>query len=309
MIRVEGLTKNYAAFPALKGISFQVGRGEVVGFLGPNGAGKTTTLRILTGFMPATRGTVTVAGHDVIRDSRAVRQAVGYLPEDVPLYRDLTVSAFLAYMSGLKEVSRSRVRSEVERVMGLTGLTAMRGRLISKLSRGYRQRTGLAQALLGDPPVLLMDEPTSGLDPNQVAEVRDLIRRLSGEKTVLLSSHILSEVSQICGRVLIVDAGRLVASGEPAELARRFGAGQTLALRVRGTLDPGVLAGVPEVRRVEPDPREPGAFTLTVGDPEGAAAAVARRVVDAGADLLELRRESVDLEAIFRAVTAERPDA
>jgi len=210
MIEVTGLEKSYAGFLALKNISFVVPDGEVTGFLGPNGAGKTTTLRILSGFLPATRGTVKVAGFEVGERSREVRRRVGYLPEDVPLYRDLTVTTFLTYMAGLKEVPRSRVRAEVERVVAATGLEPVAKRHIGKCSRGYRQRTGLAMALLGDPPVLLLDEPTSGLDPNQVVEVRDLIRHLSGQKPVLLSSHILSEVAQLTTRVLTIHEGRLV---------------------------------------------------------------------------------------------------
>jgi ABC-2 type transport system ATP-binding protein len=216
MIAVRDLKKSYAAIPALEGITFEVPTGTVTGFLGPNGAGKTTTLRILSGYMPATEGMAEVAGFDVRSESREVRKRTGYLPEDVPLYRDLTVSGFLSYMAGLKDVPAGAVKTEVNRVVEKTGLESVRDRLIFKCSRGYRQRTGLAMALLGDPPVLLLDEPTSGLDPNQVVEVRELIRDLSGEKTVLLSSHILSEVAQICGHVLIIHRGHLGAAGAPS---------------------------------------------------------------------------------------------
>ncbi len=308
MIDVHDLSKSYAGFPALKSISFRVERGEVVGFLGPNGAGKTTTLRILSGFMPASEGSVSVAGHDVVSGSREVRRATGYLPEDVPLYRDMTVTAFLRYMGGLKEISGRRLSGEVERVTELAGLEPVRERLISKCSKGYRQRTGLAQALLGDPPVLLLDEPTSGLDPNQVVEVRDLIRDLSGEKTVLLSSHILSEVAQICARVLIVDEGELVASGTPGELAGRFGGGGRLRLRLRKDPDPAVLTGIAGVLRAERE-GEPGSWLLTVDDPDRTAPAVTRALVEAGAELLELRPGAADLESIFRAVTRGGGDA
>jgi len=302
MIDVRNLAKSYAGFPALKGITFRVERGEVVGFLGPNGAGKTTTLRILSGYMPATEGVVTVNGHDVILGSREVRRGTGYLPEDVPLYRDMTVNAFLRYMGGLKEIPREGLGREVDRVAALAGLEPVRSLLIAKCSKGFRQRTGLAQALLGDPPVLLLDEPTSGLDPNQAADVRDLIRDLSGEKTVLLSSHILSEVAQICTRVLIVHEGRLVASGTPGELAGRFGAAGRLHLRLKGEPAPGLLEGAPGVLRVDRG-SEPGMVVLAVEEPDRAAPAVARALVDAGVELLELRQESADLETIFRAVT------
>jgi ABC-2 type transport system ATP-binding protein len=307
VIRVEGLTKRYAGFPALRGIAFSVEAGEIVGFLGPNGAGKTTTLRILSGYMPSTEGRATVAGYDVARHSREVRLRTGYLPEDVPLYRDLTVTGYLRYIGGLKEIPRSRLRSEVDRVVGLTGLEAVARRQVGKCSRGYRQRTGLAQALLGDPAVLLMDEPTSGLDPNQVVDVRELIRRLSGEKTVLLSSHILSEVTQICGRVVIINEGALVGTGTPEELARKYGGDAALVLRVTGSVDAGLLGSVPGVVYV----REAGdaRYRLGVTDPETVAVAVARAVHEAGGGLLELRPERVDLESVFRRLTREETGA
>jgi len=308
LISVQDLHKSYAKVQAVRGISFEIEAGEVVGFLGPNGAGKTTTLRILTGYMPATEGSVSVAGHDVRRRSRQVREQVGYLPEDVPLYGDLTVVGFLGYLAGLKGVPGGRVGVEVDRVVELTGLESVRDRLVSKYSRGYRQRTGLAMALLGDPPVLLLDEPTSGLDPNQVVEVRELIRELSGEKTVLLSSHILSEVAQICRRVMIIHRGVLVAEGTPADLSGRYGHRNRLELRVGGTLDIAVLSGVLGVRSVESSP-EGDWFFLGVDDADAVAPHVARAVIQGGAELLELRRQSSDLEAVFRAATLENEGA
>jgi ABC-2 type transport system ATP-binding protein len=304
MIAVRDLKKSYAAIPALEGITFEVPTGTVTGFLGPNGAGKTTTLRILSGYMPATEGMAEVAGFDVRSESREVRKRTGYLPEDVPLYRDLTVSGFLSYMAGLKDVPAGAVKTEVNRVVEKTGLESVRDRLIFKCSRGYRQRTGLAMALLGDPPVLLLDEPTSGLDPNQVVEVRELIRDLSGEKTVLLSSHILSEVAQICGHVLIIHRGHLVAAGAPSELADRFGHSHELRLRTRGPVDEERLETVPGVRRVE-RMADPGGWILVVEDTEAAAPVIARLVMEGGGDLLELHPEASDLESVFRAVTLD----
>jgi ABC-type multidrug transport system ATPase subunit len=304
VIEVRDLRKNYAGFPALKGIDFRVETGEVVGFVGPNGAGKTTTLRILSGFMPASEGTVRVAGHDVNEASREVRRSVGYLPEDVPLYRDLPVDGFLRYMAGLKEVPASAVTSEVERVIEAAGLEPVRRRLIGKCSKGFRQRTGLAMALLGDPPVLLLDEPTSGLDPNQVVEVRELVRRLSGQKTVLLSSHILFEVAQVATRVLIIHQGTLVASGPPRELAGKLGIVRRLRVRTRGAVDPGLLSGVPGVNAVEAG-GETGVLWVTVDDADRAGAEIARKLVREGRDLVELSPERGDLEAVFRAVTVE----
>ncbi|HYV50368.1 MAG TPA: ABC transporter ATP-binding protein [Dongiaceae bacterium] len=304
MIEVIGLEKSYAGFPALKSISFTVPEGEVTGFLGPNGAGKTTTLRILSGFMPATQGTVKIDGFDVRERSREVRRRVGYLPEDVPLYRDLSVHAFLAYMAGLKEVPRARIGPEIERVVTATGLEPVRTRLISKISRGYRQRTGLAMALLGDPPVLLLDEPTSGLDPNQVVEVRELIRRLSGQKTVLLSSHILTEVAQITSRVLIIHEGRLVASGTPRDLAGGMHLERRVRLRVRQGLTAEVWSELAGVRVL--DHSDGTSALLEVKDPERDLPILARRVVSAGLDLLELYEEVSDLETIFRTATGAR---
>ena len=300
MIRVTNLVKNYAGFPAVRGISFEVATGEVVGFLGPNGAGKTTTLRILSGFMPASGGTMEVAGFDVAEQSREVRSRMGYLAEEVPLYRDMTVRSYLAYLAGLKEVPAAGVNREVDRVIELTGLEEVCDRLVGKCSKGYRQRTGLAQALLGDPPVLLLDEPTSGLDPNQVVSVRALIRDLSGEKTVLLSSHILPEVTQICERVLIINQGRLVGAGTPAELAARTLTRETLTLRVDRPLPEGALDNVPGLLGIEPGD---GEYVLEVDSAEEAAPEVARRVIAAGCGIRTLTPGAADLEAVFRDLT------
>ena len=301
MIEVIGLEKSYARFPALKNISFTVPEGEVTGFLGPNGAGKTTTLRILSGFMPATQGRVLIDGLDVRDRSREVRRRVGYLPEDVPLYRDLSVQSFLSYMAGLKEVPRAQIGAEIERVMAATGLEPVATRLIAKISRGYRQRTGLAMALLGDPPVLLLDEPTSGLDPNQVVEVRELIRTLSGHKTVLLSSHILSEVAHITTRILIIHEGRLVASGTPRDLAGGMRLERRVRLRVRGGLKAELWSDLAGIRVL--DHADAQSALLEVADPERDLPVLARRVVTAGLDLLELYEEASDLETIFRTAT------
>ncbi|HOX43924.1 MAG TPA: ATP-binding cassette domain-containing protein [Myxococcota bacterium] len=211
MIEVQRLVKRYGAQPAVDGISFSVARGEVLGFLGPNGAGKTTTMRILTGALPATEGRVSVAGLDVFDQPMAVKRKVGYLPEVPPLYEELDVLAYLRFVARLKGLPGRRVKSEVERVVQTCGLGEVRGRLIANLSKGFRQRVGLAQALLADPEVLILDEPTIGLDPNQIAEIRGLIRRLAENHTVVLSTHILPEVIQVCQRVLIVHRGRIVA--------------------------------------------------------------------------------------------------
>jgi ABC-2 type transport system ATP-binding protein len=209
MIEVRNLTKRYGDLMAIRDVSFNVARGEILGFLGPNGAGKTTTMRILTGFMPATSGTVTVDGFDVFESSFEVRRRIGYLPETPPLYTDMTVVGYLQFVARIKAVPRSDIADAVARVLVTCGLTDVRQRLTGHLSKGYRQRVGLAQALIHDPPVLVLDEPTIGLDPRQIIEIRKLIHELAGNRTVILSTHILPEVSQICEKVVILAAGRI----------------------------------------------------------------------------------------------------
>jgi len=219
VIDVRGLTKRYGPFEAVAGVSFSVQRGEIVGFLGPNGAGKTTTLRMLTCFMPATSGTAIVAGHDVHREPLAVKQSVGYLPENVPLYPEMRVRSYLRYVAEVKGVKRTSRDAEIDRVVERCGLSEMRDRLIGHLSKGYKQRVGLAQALVGNPPVLILDEPTVGLDPKQIISIRETIRALAAEHTVLLSTHILPEVAMLCSRVVILNRGRIVAEQDLAQMA------------------------------------------------------------------------------------------
>jgi ABC-2 type transport system ATP-binding protein len=220
VIEVEGLTKDYGSVVAVRDVSFSVGRGEVVGFLGPNGAGKSTTLRILAGFVGASSGRVRIAGHDVAEDSLQARSALGYMPEAAPLYPELRVREYLEFRARLKRVERSKVKASVERAIERARLGEERETTISHLSKGYRQRVGLADALVADPPLLILDEPTAGLDPNQVREVRALIQELSADHTVLLSTHILSEVEATCQRALVLDRGRLVAQGTLSELSQ-----------------------------------------------------------------------------------------
>lgn len=233
MIQLEHVSKQYAGRTAVEDLTFTVEEGEVVGFLGPNGAGKTTTMRMITGYMPPSDGRIRVAGFDPIEDPFEVKRRIGYLPENPPLYGDMTVSGYLYFVAELKRVSRDRRRAEVARAIERTGLTEVSGRLVGHLSRGFRQRVGLAQALIGDPPVLIFDEPTVGLDPQQIVEIRQLIKNLAGEHTVLLSSHILPEVQAICQRVIIINKGRLVAQDRPEALAERLHAGAEFRLRVR----------------------------------------------------------------------------
>lgn len=209
MIEVEGLTKYYGSLAAIEDVSFTVGEREVVGFLGPNGAGKSTTMRVLTGFSPASRGTARVCGHEVHDNPVEVKRRVGYLPENVPLYEEMVLRSFLCYVAEIKGIARSARRAEADRVMERCGVSHMAGRIIGNLSKGYRQRVGLAQALVGSPPVLVLDEPTVGLDPRQIVDIRNMIRELGREHTVLLSTHILPEVTMVCDRVVIINRGRI----------------------------------------------------------------------------------------------------
>jgi len=230
MIEVTGLTKRYRDRVAVDDLTFSVPEGEILGFLGPNGAGKSTTMKILTGYLPATSGTVKVAGFDVFEEPYEVKRRIGYLPETPPLYPEMTVKAYLRFVASIKGVRRGQMATELERVAHATGVAEVMERLIQNLSKGYRQRVGIAQALLGNPPVLILDEPTEGLDPSQRAEVRQLIKGLAGQHTVILSTHLLSEVTVTCERVLIINQGRMVAFDEILNLAHALGQGDQTSL-------------------------------------------------------------------------------
>ena len=234
MIKVEGLTKRYARHVAVDNISFQVEKGQIVGFLGPNGAGKTTTMRVLTCFMPPTAGTVTVAGFDVLEQPMEVKKRIGYLPETPPLYPEMEVGEYLDFVGRLKGIPTSGLAARVDEVAERCAIGDMKKVLIAKLSKGYRQRVGLAQAIIHNPDVLILDEPTSGLDPQQIIETRDLIKGLAGDHTIILSTHILPEVEQICERVIIIARGKLVAMDTVANLTSRLRGSETVAMEVGG---------------------------------------------------------------------------
>lgn len=220
MIEVRNLTKRYGDLIAIRDISFTADKGQILGFLGPNGAGKTTTMRVITGYMPASTGTVKVAGFDIFEDSYEVRKRIGYLPENPPLYTDMTVTEYLRFVARIRGVVRAEVTDAVDRVLLRCGLADVNGRVVGHLSKGFRQRVGLAQALIHDPMVLVLDEPTIGLDPKQIIDIRGLIRELSGERTVILSTHILPEVAQLCQKVVIINQGRIAVEGNLADLTR-----------------------------------------------------------------------------------------
>jgi len=231
MLEVRNLTKRYGDIVAVCDVSFDAAQGQILGFLGPNGAGKTTTMRILTGYLPATSGTARVAGFDVFTDSAEVRKRIGYLPESPPLYADMTTDAYLRFVARIKGMAKRTVEDAIDRVVDVCGLEGMRERLLGHLSKGFRQRVGLAQALIHDPPVLVLDEPTIGLDPKQIIEIRSLIRRLAGEHTVILSTHILPEVSQLCEKVVIINEGRVVLEQDMASLTGDGGSLEDIFLR------------------------------------------------------------------------------
>lgn len=312
MIQVQGLTKTYRGRAVVDGISFEAGRGEIVGFLGPNGAGKSTTMRILSGFLLPTAGEVKIAGHDIVEQSLAARRHLGYMPEDVPLYPEMRVEEYLRYRAGIKGVPRSRLTAQMEETMERCGVAHVRRKLIGTLSKGYRQRIGLADALVHDPDILILDEPTNGLDPNQIRSVREIIRSLGGKHTVLLSTHILAEVEAVCERVIILDSGRIKATGAPSSLARRLQRGARVTLEARGKdqNDPSsmtrVLSGVASVSRVESEALEDGwaRFHLDVqgtGDPREQ---IFHTAAQEKWGLRHLSMELASLEEIFAGLTA-----
>ncbi len=309
MIEVEHLTKRYGPVTAVQDVSFQVHKGEILGFLGPNGAGKTTTMRVLTGYMPATDGRVVVAGHDVFEQPVEAKRRIGYLPETPPLYPDMTVREYLQFVAKIKGVPKGDRKARVEQVMVRTWVADMAGRACGKLSKGYRQRVGLAQALIHNPDVLVLDEPTAGLDPKQIIETRRLIKELAGDHTIILSTHILPEVSQTCDRVVIINQGRVVAVDTPHNLTRRLRGAETMFVQVdgaRATDAAAALAKVPGVVRVAPaDNAATGAFEVESEKGRDVRRELAKAVVLGGHDLLELRPTRVSLEDIFLSLTTE----
>ena len=313
MIDVKHLTKWYGRTLAVDDISFHIGAGNVVGFLGPNGAGKTTTLRILTCFIPASRGSATVAGLNVFSESVEVRRRVGYMPENVPLYPEMRVREYLSFRAALREIPRKQRSSAVDRVVEQCWLSKpedVSNRRMDQLSRGYRQRVGLADILLHDPPVLVLDEPTIGLDPAQVREMRNLIRTLGEQHTVILSSHILAEVEQICSQLIIISAGKLVAEGSPNELRQRVTGPSRLIVELQGSEPAEMAAAIKTIDGVlGVEHARAGNWTrLTVQGSEESdlRATVAATAAEKGYRLRELRREIGSLEDFFVQITYEQ---
>jgi len=313
LIKVENLTKRYAAKTAIEAVSFEVQKGEILGFLGPNGAGKTTTMRIITGFMPASGGTVRVDGFDVFDTPLEVRRRIGYLPESPPLYPEMNVTGYLRFVAKIKGVPKDRIDSEVKRVMDRVSITDVKERIIAKLSKGYKQRVGIAQALLGDPPVLILDEPTIGLDPKQILEVRELIKGLAGNHTVVLSTHILPEVEQTCHRVIIIDRGRIVAVDTPQNLRFQLQGAERIFVEVAGPAGEVLakLRATPGVINVRELNAQNGQHRFQIEGQlhKDIRSDLARVVVQSGWGLLELQSASMSLEDIFlKLTTAEEAE-
>ena len=303
MIRATGLTKDYGARRAVNNLTFEAKQGEILGFLGPNGAGKTTTMRILTGYMPPTYGQASVAGYDVIEDSMEVRRRVGYLPETVPLYNDMTVFDYLKFMADVRHLREPEER--VDEAIALVSMTDRTESYIGSLSKGMRQRIGLAQALLHRPEVLILDEPTIGLDPSQVVDVRKLIREIGKQRTVLLSTHILSEAQQICDRVLIINKGKIVVEDTPGNLQARLMGAERVIVRVRGEIGdlPARIGKIKGAEKVKA--QTDGSIEFGFKPEKDIRPEVARTIVKAGYELIEFRPVGLSLEEIFLELTGE----
>jgi len=308
MIEVDSISKRYGMVTAVDRVSFRIQSGEVVGFLGPNAAGKTTTMRILTCYLPADEGTARVAGYDVIEDSLEVRSRIGYLPESAPLYLDSEIEDFLDFVASLRGIPGQERRKAKDRIVGICGLGDVMKKQIGELSKGYRQRVGLAQAMIHDPDIIILDEPTSGLDPNQIREIRTLIKELGKEKTVILSTHILPEVEATCDRVIIINRGRIAADGSVDEITGRGGAQDLHTVLIRGERDKieEGLKSIADVTGFRMAGKEDGLTRYEVQARKGAQVGeqIFRMAADRGLSLAELKRETTTLESVFAELTA-----
>ncbi|MGW8180083.1 MAG: ABC transporter ATP-binding protein [bacterium] len=309
MIEVEHLTKCYGSLRAINDVSFKVEPGEILGFLGPNGAGKTTTMRILAGFFPATEGKAHVAGFDVFAQPLEAKSRVGYLPENPPVYTEMSVDSYLRFVARIKGVKGAEIKRSVGYVKERCGLLVEGNRLIKHLSKGYRQRVGLAQALVHNPEVLILDEPTIGLEPKQIIEVRELIKSLGGDHTVILSTHILPEVSMTCERVIIINNGKIVAVDSPSNLTSQLSGGQIINVEVAGPMESlaQVINTIPMVRMENPPESTNGIqrLTLVSEGQEEVRHLIARRLIEAGFEVFGLRSEGMTLEEVFLKLTTE----
>ncbi len=311
MISVQGLTKYYGDHAAIRDLSFTIERGEVIGFLGLNGAGKTTTLKVLGCVLLPTSGQVTIDGYDVVRDPHEIRKRIGFLPDTPPLYDEMTVGGYLSFVAQLRGVPANEVQARVAEVEEKTALTDVDGEVVGALSHGYRQRVGVAQAMVHKPKLLILDEPTGGLDPVQIVQMRNLVRSLKGEHTVLVSSHILSEISQVCDRLLVIQAGEIVAQGTEEELGRQLGGSGTVAIEVRAPAAKAleVVQGVAGVTSAKVVREEAGVATLEASTNADTRPAIARALVQANLDVLRIDRGAGKLEHIFLKLTHDKEAA
>jgi ABC-2 type transport system ATP-binding protein len=309
MIQVENLTKLYGSHRAIDNVSFQVQKGEILGFLGPNGAGKTTTMRILAGFFPATEGNAFVAGYNVNEKPLEAKKRVGYLPENPPLYTEMTVESYLRFVSRIKGVESSSISRRLNYAVERCGLSEVRQRLIKHLSKGFRQRVGLAQALIHDPEVLILDEPTIGLDPKQIIEVRELIKSLGGDHTVILSTHILPEVSMTCERVVIINKGRIAAVDTPGNLTNQLKGGDQVVIEISGPVESIVhhLDRIPGLKNVTLIGTVEDRYRFSIESDGGSEIRhlISRQLIQGGFDLYQIHSESMTLEEVFLTLTTE----
>ncbi|HGY56212.1 MAG TPA: ATP-binding cassette domain-containing protein [Caldithrix abyssi] len=310
MIDVEGLTRYYGEKRAISDVSFHVNKGEILGLLGPNAAGKTTTMRILTCYMPPTSGSATVGGYDIFEQSMDVRRITGYLPENPPLYTELTVDDYLLFVAQLKGIEKSRLKSEIDTVIEKAALGDVRHRIIGKLSKGYKQRVGLAQSLLNNPQIIILDEPTVGLDPKQIIEIRELIKNLRGDHTVILSSHILPEVEQTCERVVIINEGRVVAEDTPENLTNRLRGSERIIMQVEGSEETvkKTLQPIADIQNITVKPENNGLVRVEVESDKDVRKELANAVVKNGLGLLELTVDRFTLEDIFLHLTTKEEE-
>jgi ABC-2 type transport system ATP-binding protein len=307
MIQVSSLIKRFGRHAAVDGISFEVGSGEVVGFLGPNGAGKTTTIRMLTGFLPPSEGTATIAGFDIERHSLQARRKIGYLPESVPLYTDMRVKEYLTFRGKIKGLKATELRRRLDDVLDQCGLQEVRRKMIRTLSKGFRQRVGIADALIHDPDLLILDEPTNGLDPNQIRSIRGLIKRLGKERTILISTHILSEVEALCDKIIIIDGGRIKAADTPANLVAQMRTAGRVAVELKGPLEEAekALGALAKVKKVSHELSDDGweHFSVLVDSGTDARERISKRCRQHNWPLRNLHRLHATLEDVFVELT------
>ena len=298
MIKIDRVTKIFGPTVAVKNISFEVKKGEILGFLGPNGAGKTTTMRIITGYFPPTNGNAYVAGHSVLDDPLSVKRRIGYVPENPSMYKDMRVNEYLRFVGAIKGVKRNLLKESIEKNVQLCALESVVHKRIKELSKGFRQRVALGQALVNDPPVLVLDEPTSGLDPKQIHEIRELIKSMAGKRTIILSTHILPEVSMTCNKVVIINEGKIVAVDATENIGRSFTHTNQIEVTVQGPSDRIVenLTKMDGIKRVD---HKEMSYIIDVEKDTDLRAEIAKKIVENGFDLLELKRKSLSLEDIF----------